>query len=112
MDYSKIATHLRELADLFDSAPAQVKTEAPKAEAKKPEPEVKKPTPEPEAKAETQAEPTTTIDNVRDALAKLIDAGKRDVALQVLKDHGAAKVGELKAENFASVVKAIEKALA
>ncbi len=109
LNNSAIASKLRELADVFEGKAA------PQAEIKKGkvEHEAKAETKAAEAKTETKAaEPTTTIDNVRDALAKLIDAGKRDVALKVLTDHGAAKVGELKAENFESVVKAINKALA
>ena len=48
---------------------------------------------------------------MREQLAKLIDAGKRENAMKILKDHHAAKVGELKPEHFASVIAACDQAL-
>lgn len=67
---------------------------------------------EPEVTTAPAASSNISIEHVREGLAKLIDAGKRTEALQILKDHGAAKVGELQADKFALVSAAINKALA
>ena len=66
----------------------------------------------PQAPVEVETDSVSTIEQVREALAKLIDAGKRDVALQILKENGAAKVGELTSDKFSFVVQSAEKALA
>lgn len=116
LDHVAIAAKLRELANLFNP----IEEVAVPAQAAKPEPEAKATEQKVETKAAASApepkdEPTTakvTIDQIREALAKLIDAGKRDAALAILKQNGAAKVGELKEEKFADTLAAINKALA
>lgn len=55
--------------------------------------------------------PEATLDNVRDSLAKLIAAGKRTDASSILKSVGAAKISEVKPEDYNTVVAAVEKAL-
>lgn len=96
LNYEAISAKLRELADLFAATP-KTPDEVPKID---------------EPVSEVVQEAESTIEAVREALAKLIDAGRRDLALQILKDHGAAKVGELKSDKFSSVVASAEKALA
>jgi len=99
MNHSLIALKLRELANLFELD--EVKA-TPKEEVKA--------TPKEEVKAaptteEVKAAPTTTsINDVREMLARLIDAGKRTQAIAILKANGAAKVGELKETSYAAVV--------
>jgi len=102
LNRSAIAAKLRELASLFDvpalaEEPVQTVNEVPEEPKKVEQPQT--------------SQPVATIEEVREALAKLIDAGKRDAALAILKDNGAAKVGELTADKFYSVVQAAAKAL-
>lgn len=101
LNNASIASKLRELAELFDQSQAKVENAAPVQS----EPEVK---PEPQVKTETKSE--ATIEQVREALAQLIDAGKREAAMKILKDNGANKVGELVDEKFAAVVAACVQA--
>jgi hypothetical protein len=65
--------------------------------------------------ADPEPEPTTapeaSIDDVREALAKLIANDKRDKAVQILNDHGVKKIAELEAHQFSSVVAACAAAM-
>lgn len=140
LNNAAIAAKLRELASLFDAAPAAEAEASAPAPAPAPAAETKTTkvtrAPKPEqtvtsagtatvknvtedsieqdaVDAPTDSSNTSaTIEQVREGVAKLIDAGKRSKALEILKNHGAAKVGELAEDKFASVVKAIEKELA
>lgn len=100
-DFGAISQKLMELAVLFDNlADEQVPFESkPVTQATEPETPTAPPAP-------------ATIDQVREALARLIDAGKRDTALAILKDAGAAKVGDLAADKYGQVVAAAAEALA
>lgn len=113
LDNVAIAVKLRELADLF--APAAVKpTEALATKEAPAAPKVDSgaSSATAEEKSAPAATATITIDQVREGMAKLIDAGKRETALKILKDHGASKVGELKEDKFQSALDAINAALA
>jgi SWI/SNF-related matrix-associated actin-dependent regulator 1 of chromatin subfamily A len=95
MDTTLIAQKLRELAALFEEVPtskAEVAHE-PKAEVA-PEPKVQEP----------------TLDDIRTAIAQLIGSGKRDKAVEIIKNHGAAKVSDIQPSHFASVMEAINGA--
>lgn len=104
MNHAAIAAKLRELADLFDAQPTvNAEPEAKPVEAL-PQP---KTTESPKVVEEKTA---ATIEQVRESLAQLIDAGKREAAMKILKDHGANKVGELVEDKFASVIAACAQA--
>jgi hypothetical protein len=111
MDTTLIAQKLRELAALFEEVPtskAEVAHE-PKAEvAHEPKAEVA-----PEPKAEVAPEPKVqkpTLVDIRTAIAQLIGSGKRDKAVEIIKNHGAAKVSDIQPSHFASVMEAINGA--
>jgi SWI/SNF-related matrix-associated actin-dependent regulator of chromatin subfamily A-like protein 1 len=102
-DFGAISQKLMELAVLFDNlADQQVPFETEPAEPAAP--------PAPPPPTEPHAA-FATIEEVREALAKLIDAGKRETALAILKDAGAAKVGDLAAQKYGQVVAAAAEAL-
>jgi len=111
LNNAAVAAKLRELAELFDATPASDPKPVAAQEAESSKTTAAKTPAAPSAEGQPQAS-TASIEQVREAMAKLIDAGKRSDALNILKEHGAAKVGELTPDNFASVVKAAEKALA
>lgn len=62
------------------------------------------------APANDNAEPEVkvTLDVIRELMAKLIADGKRDKAQAILKGIGAAKVSEVKPEQYAEVAKALK----
>lgn len=107
-------TNLQKLRDLLNEAVEIIDAEINAENTVEAEPD---PKPEPKvasapAPAEQKQKPTATIDNVRDALAKLIAAGKRTDASEILKSVGAGKISEVKEADYGTVVDAIEKALA
>jgi hypothetical protein len=55
--------------------------------------------------------PEASIDDVREALAKLIANDKRDKAVEVLTQHNVKKIGELVEAQFPSVVAACAAAM-
>ena len=109
LNYAAIAQKYRELADLF-SGLTHTESTKPAAESKQMELPLEEP-----AKTESTVEPAQaaeiTIDDVRDAAAKLLDAGKREDLAKILKANGAAKIGELKADKYADVYAAISATL-
>ena len=109
LNNAAIAAKLRELADLFDAAPAANTAVEPQQEEQKQLAEEQKAASD---SVQSQITDAVTIEMVRESLAQLIDAGKREAAMKVLKDHGANKVGELTEDKFASVVEACKKAAA
>jgi len=102
MNKELIAAKLRELAELFEAVEKETR---PVKETFSPEE-----APVQEVKAEQPA--AVTLNNVREMLAKLIDAGKRDKAISILKNNGAAKVGDLKEDKFNEVVSQCKDQLA
>lgn len=122
-DLGRIATSLEALVDLLKTSTSaaavaaadEKPAEKPKATTRKPA----KPAPEPEEQAEEQEddlglddEPeekaeTYTVDDVRKALKNYRDINGGPATMQVLKDHGASGMGDLKPEKFASVMKAV-----
>lgn len=100
-------TKLDEVRSLLNNALALLgELEAPTTKATKKEPAVEV-AEEPAVEAEE-----ATLDNVRDALAKLIAAGKRTDASEILKSVGAGKISEVKAKDYSKVVAAVGKVLA
>jgi SNF2 family DNA or RNA helicase len=109
MNEKLIATKLRELANLFDmaeEAPA-VEQEAPKQKAK---PVPTDPEKQIELSIETTNQAGPTLDSLRNAMAKLIGAGKRDQALAILAKLGVAKVSEIPEERFAEAMQLVKEA--
>jgi hypothetical protein len=51
-----------------------------------------------------------TLDHIRQAMAKLIGAGKREHALAVLAELGVKKVSEITEEQFTQTVELINAA--
>lgn len=98
MNTQAIALKLRELADLFE-ANAEKESAPLKLAGKMAEPIVM-------AEPESTTAPEASIDDVREALAKLIAADKRDKAVDVLNQHGVKKIAELQPSQFSSVVAA------
>lgn len=128
LDNVAIALKLRELADLFHPV-----TDAGEAE-KKPASDEKAVSTKTTAKATKKADVPTktdsesdqsagsaasdasastavTIEDIREGMAKMIDAGKRGDALKIISGTGASKVSELKAEHYADVMAKINAAL-
>ena len=106
MNEKLIAAKLRELAELFDlveqEAPKAIEQEAPKAI------EQEAPTPKKPAKqVEIEA---FTLDHIRQAMAKLIGAGKRDRALEILAELGVKKVSEIGEEQFSQTMELVNEA--
>ena len=101
-------------------AEAEAKKKADAEAKKKADAEAKKKAEE-EAAAEAEAddlglddtssgeieEVTYTREDVRKALKDYADLEGRDAAIKVLKDHGAASMGELKEEHYPSVMKIV-----
>ncbi len=120
MNTKLIAAKLRELAELFEANEEpiakiidqandkQLKAveEATKSvEAAKP---VKAAKPVPTETSVKTVEPIT-LDTIRQAMAKLIGAGKRDLALSILAKVGVAKVSEIPEDKFDFVMVAINE---
>ena len=107
MDQSLIAQKLRELADLFDSFDKQVAA-APKAEPKALK--VTKPFPiEPEA-APMDVAAAPTLDDLRQGMAELIGAGKRDKVIAILAELGHKRVSDIGEDKFAEAMDLINGA--
>ena len=116
---AKIAAKLRELASLFDLAeeepkakaveqeePKAVEQEEPKAKAveqEEPKPKVTKPAKQMEIEA-------FTLDHIRQAMAKLIGAGKREQALAILAELGVKKVSEITEDQFSRTMELVNEA--
>ena len=95
MDQSLIAQKLRELADLFDQQ-AVAFTE-PKAIKPKP------------VKIEPAASPmdvaaAPTLDDLRQGMAELIGAGKRDKVIAILANLNVKKVSDIEEDKFAEAM--------
>jgi hypothetical protein len=100
MNEKLIAAKLRELAELFDLV--EQEAAAPKAI------EQEAPTPKKQAKqVEIEA---FTLDHIRQAMAKLIGAGKRDRALEILAELGVKKVSEIGEEQFSQTMELVNEA--
>ena len=104
MNEKLIAAKLRELAELFDlveqevPTPKAIEQEAPKAVEQK-------------AAAPKQVEiEAFTLDHIRQAMAKLIGAGKRDRALEILAELGVKKVSEIGEEQFSQTMELVNEA--
>ena len=116
MNEKLIAAKLRELAELFDlvdqeaAAPKVVEQKEPKVvEQKEPKAvEQEVPTPKKPAK-QVEIEPFT-LDHIRQAMAKLIGAGKRDRALEILAELGVKKVSEIGEEQFSQTMELVNEA--
>jgi len=104
MENTKVS-RLQELLLEAASLVGQLYNEANQNDAKETAAPVAKAAPAEEA-------PDATLDNVRDSLAKLIAAGKRTDASEILKSVGAAKISEVKAADYGKVVGAVAKVLA
>jgi hypothetical protein len=95
MDQSLIAQKLRELADLFDQQ--VVAFTEPKAIKPKP------------VKIEPAAAPmdvaaAPTLDDLRQGMAELIGAGKRDKVIAILANLGVKKVSDIEDDKFAEAM--------
>ena len=69
--------------------------------------------PKAEPSAEKATGSTTGIDfesQIRKPIVALAGAGRRDVAIEILKKFGAAKASEIKPEDYAAAVEAIKAA--
>jgi hypothetical protein len=96
-----------EKAEKKTTAPkAEKKTETPKAEAAEPSAAT------PEQKAEPAAAEAATYQDAASAITKLSRAKGRDAAVAVLQQFGAAKLPDVKPEQFADVIAAAEEAMA
>lgn len=117
------AAHDAETAKEEAKAPATVKKEAAAkkevqkaAEAVKPEAASTQPTAETTAAPEPKAEPSAasadapTYQDAAAAITKLSRAKGRDAAVAVLASFGAAKLPDVKPEQFADVIAAAAKA--
>ena len=51
-----------------------------------------------------------TLDHIRQAMAKLIGAGKRDRALEILAELGVKKVSEIGEEQFSQTMELVNEA--
>ena len=96
MDQSLIAQKLRELADLFDQQITAAPTE-PKATKPKP------------VKIEPAAAPmdvaaAPTLDDLRQGMAELIGAGKRDKVIAILANLNVKKVSDIEDDKFAEAM--------
>ena len=122
MNTTLIATKLRELADLFEGVTIDTPIIAQPAEEKrtkaKPEPENKakaepenkaKAAPEPEYVAEAETE-SITLDDLREAAAKLIGSGKREMVLSILKDFNANKISEILESEYSLAMARLKEA--
>lgn len=109
MNEKLIAAKLRELASLFDLAEEETKAKAveqeePKAvEQEEPKPKVTKPAKQMEIEA-------FTLDHIRQAMAKLIGAGKREQALAILAELGVKKVSEITEDQFSRTMELVNEA--
>ena len=110
MNEKLIAAKLRELASLFDLAEQEepkakaVEQEEPKAvEQEEPKPKVTKPAKQMEIEA-------FTLDHIRQAMAKLIGAGKREQALAILAELGVKKVSEITEDQFSQTMELVNEA--
>jgi len=97
MDQSLIAQKLRELADLFDQQAV-----APKAEPKVVK-ETKAVKIEPAA-APMDVAAAPTLDDLRQGMAELIGAGKRDKVIAILANLGVKKVSDIEDDKFAEAM--------
>jgi len=66
------------------------------------------PTPKKFAK-QVEIEPLT-LDHIRQAMAKLIGAGKREQALAILAELGVKKVSEINEEQFSQTMELVNEA--
>ena len=105
MNEKLIAAKLRELAELFEGMEPTAKA-VEQEEPKTVEQEV--PTPKKPAK-QVEIEPLT-LDHIRQAMAKLIGAGKREQALAILAELGVKKVSEIHEEQFSQTMELVNEA--
>jgi hypothetical protein len=116
MDQSLIAQKFRELADLFDSFDKQVAAANP-YELKGPklnpyEPKGPKLNP---VKVEPAAAPidiaaAPTLDDLRQGMAELIGAGKREKVIAILANLNVKKVSDIEEDKFAAAMSLINDA--
>jgi hypothetical protein len=106
MNAALIAQKLREIADLLVEQTVVVE-EQPKAKAVK---EDLKPVIPPVVEV-AKEDPTITIDQVRDVMARMLDNGWRTQAMEILKANGAEKLRDLEDDKFAAVHAACLEAL-
>lgn len=72
-----------------------------------PDEEQTKPAAKPEPEPEPEKAPAYTIEQVRAAFTKYAKTNGKDAAKALLEKHGAAKVTELKPEDYTSVMKEV-----
>lgn len=134
LDNVAIALKLRELADLFHPITGEGRVEK-EAAVGKPASEEKAASTKTTAKGSKKGDAPTktdnesdqsaasadsvasastavTIEDIREGMAKMIDAGKRADALKIISNTGATKVSELKEKHYADVMAKINEALA
>lgn len=95
------------------AAPNTVPT--PGKPVKEAKPAATQPTAAAPAAPTQSAEPSTTIDfvtQIQQPIIKLAATGKRDLAMSILTQFGAAKASEIKPADYAAAVEAIAKATA
>lgn len=101
MNQTLIAQKLRELADLFDEQSLTIIKEAqpPKPVPSKPIKTVQAVEPA-QIELELPTVPKTTLDDLRQGMAELIGAGKRDKVLSILSGLGVKKVSDIAEDKF------------
>lgn len=72
-----------------------------------PDEEQTKPAAKPEPEPEPEKAPAYTIEQVRAAFTKYAKTNGKDAAKALLEKHGAAKVTELKPEDYTAVMKEV-----
>lgn len=72
-----------------------------------PDEEQTKPAAKPEPETEPEKAPAYTIEQVRAAFTKYAKTNGKDAAKALLEKHGAAKVTELKPEDYTAVMKEV-----
>lgn len=103
MDYTKIASLLRALADEFDGGSRERSDPSPIEDAE--EVIIEKVT-----KAEQGKK--VTAEDVKSAASAAIAAGHRDKVISILSDNGAGKLSELAEDKFGAVLKAFKALVA
>ena len=109
MNEKLIAAKLRELASLFDLAEETTKPKAVEQEEPKPK-AVEQEVPTPKKTAKQMEIEAFTLDHIRQAMAKLIGAGKREQALAILAELGVKKVSEITEDQFSRTMELVNEA--
>ena len=108
MNEKLIAAKLRELAELFDVV--EQEAAAPKVVEQKEPKVVEQEAAAPKKPAKQMEIEPLTLDHIRQAIAKLIGAGKRDRALEILAELGVKKVSEIGEEQFSQTMELVNEA--